>query len=177
MKKLFLVLALAGLAMGYSSCKKSGSDDTTTTTTGSTTTPTVAAERNQLVIDNVVYDIGAWGQPQSAGDYSFYGAWADTSTTLDLRALFNPLPDSTKTYNVTSSVPTANSGNVQLSLTYDATSRARTYYAVSGGKVDVTAIKGTGGGPDSTYVKFSGVTFKKQGFADKVISGFIAAEN
>lgn len=180
MKKSNLLFAVAVILLGYVGCKKSDSSTTTTTTSTTSSTSTTGGNNtkvpaiNQIVINDTIYDVGVHPQPQSGADFSFYADYADTAQVIELRVLFNPIPDSTKTYNVISGAPVNQSGNTQLTLTYDPTTMARAYNAVSGGTVSVITSIVAG---DSTYMKFTNVTFKKQGAANKVVSGYIGSPN
>ncbi|MFA6261804.1 MAG: hypothetical protein WC760_10070 [Bacteroidia bacterium] len=173
MKKINVFIAISLMLIGFVACEDKKDDEPvpTTTTTGGTTGGTtgnnaVVATYNTLVINDTLYEVTAYGNPQ-APDYSFYAVYFDSSRTIDVRALFTPKPATTKSFTIIPGAP-ATDDKTQLTLTYD---QVINYNAVSGGTVDVTVNL------DSTIIKFNNVKFSKAGSAQKIVSGYYAIEN
>lgn len=171
MKNKSLVAILFAGAFAFAACEKNDSSSSTTTTTTTTSTTSTTGnnsktpEINEMIINDTAFQfVNTYGNAQTAGDYSYYGTYADSSSTIDIRALFNPIPsDTAKTYNViTGNTPTAS--DVQLTLTYNGTN---SWVAVSGGTVNVKTNQ------DSTFIEFLNITFRKQGNPNKVVSAKI----
>ncbi len=173
MKKISGLFSLMiALTLMFSSCAKK--DDATTST--STTTGTTGNNTNQtILLNHILVDssmspqLGCNWDPGQGGQYDLIAGVQTPEVTIGLGGIFSPEPTTSRTLNITISVPNPDPGAVHLYYTLNDTVE----FVAQGGTADLKVVHFFAPLKDSLYLTFNKINFKRLGSGTRVISGYL----